>query len=450
MIKIQSKFALPPQSMCEHQSSQDGRYGWFLCLAHEESSLDLEEIQAEVKLEILNAKVLDISKMEVESWLKSFFADFHWKLHASLRRTNLSEKGLSLFFAVCYDHEVYFVQFGRVFCAVTKGSKLETVGKNWKNYHVQTLRDLNLLGLLEEDIRVKPQKFRLEENESLVVLPGKVATQVFGNLADVASLQALVESFSTASPALWLILKHQTSLQKSKKRRFTKLELSALFLLLGTALAIAYMAMGNRIFGVGLDRINKVVTDKLQQTISKSSLFSQNVQLVQKWNLELPYEVTATPAFNLQQFFVASGKQVCAYESASSKQLWARSFEAPVTSILTTVVGLQLTLADGSTVGLDDNGDPAWTQSLNALSGQPVSPGGIEITPALDKQVSKSVTVLPLKKSIAVLDTNQGTLLSELKFDRELRYLSPYDVYNRCFYVVTGNTLFCVDLKTGN
>lgn len=450
MIKLQSKYALPPQSSCEYQSSQDGRYAWFLCVTHEENDVCLEEIQAEVKLELLNANVLQISKMEIENWLKSFFADFHWKLHASLRRTELREKGVSLFFAVCYDHDLYFVQFGRLFCAVTQGNKLETVGRHWKNYHVQTLRDLNLLGLSEEDIRVKPQKFHLEENESLLVLPGKVAAKVFGNSPDVNSLQPLVESFGSASPALWLILKHQTPLAKPQKRRLTKLEISSLFLLLGTALAIVYMALGNRIIGVGFYRAQKVVTEKIEQAKTALNMPARNVQLVQKWSLELPFRVTSSPAFNQQNVFLASGADIYAYKLSTREQLWKQNYPAPVGAILPTAAGLNVTLTNGNTLGLDPRGNEVWNQSLQALANEKANLAMLEITPAQEKRIDKCITVVPLKWGMAILDSQQGKLMSELALPEELRYLSQYDDYNSCFYVVTADSLVCVNLNIVN
>lgn len=458
MITIRSKYALPPQSMCESQSSLDGRYGWFLCLAHEENNVVLEEILAEVKIELMNAKVLEISKMEIESWLKSFFANFHWKLHASLRRTDLREQGLSLFFAVCYDHDIYFVHFGRIFCAVTKGKKLQIVGRNWKNYHVQTLRDLNLLGLSEEDIRVKPQKFHLDENESLVVLPGKVAAEVFGGSPDVGSLQPLIESFSAASPALWLILKHQSPLSKPKKRRFTKLEISTLVLLLGTLLAILYTAFGRRWIDVWLHRTSKEANEtslragtQIRETIGRVvNSPARSIELILDWNAELPYEITAVPAFNQNSIYLASGANLNAYKLSSRENLWQKTYAAQISTILPTAFGLQLTLVNGTTLGLDPQGNITWTQELQALVDNKAYLRMIEITPFQDKRIDKSITVIPLKSGIVVLDSHLGTLMSELKLNEELKFLSRYDDYNNCFYAVMGKSLVCVNLKILN
>ncbi len=458
MITIQSKHALPPQSMCESQSSKDGRFGWFLCVAHEENDIALEEIQAEVKLELLNANVLEISKMEIESWLKRFFADCHWKLHASLRRTELKEKGLSLFFAVTYDHDVYFVQFGRIFCAVTKGRKLEIIGNSWKNYHVRTLRDLNLMGLSEEDIRVKPQKFHLDENESLMVLSGKIAAKVFGGQTEVGGLQPLIESFTAATPSLWLILKHVSALAKPKKRRLTKLEISTLILLLGTTLATLYMAFGNRVIDVFLHRTkaeasetklraNTEIMENLGKVVNAPA---REIELALDWRAELPHRITAAPAFSQQNIYLASGTELHAYKLSTREELWNKACDEQITTILPTTLGLQLTLANGMIWGLDQQGNVAWTRDLPATLDDRAYLRMIEITPLQDKRIDKCITVIPLKRGIVVLDSQQCVVMNELQLDQELRFLSRYDDYNNCFYAVLGTSLVRVNLNIMN
>jgi hypothetical protein len=457
MITIQSEFASYPQTMCEYQASKDGRYAWFLCTAHEEKNLALEEIQAEVKLEILNANVLNISKLEVENWMKTFFADFHWKLHASLRRTDLQEKGLSLFFAVLFDSDIYFVQFGRVFCAVTKGRKLDILGKSWKNFHVQSVKDLNLIGLLEGDIKVRPQQFRLSENESMFLLSGKIAGKVLDRDRDPGSLIPLIETYGNADPALWLVMKNVPQIPKAKKRRLSKLEVTTLILLLGTVLAILYMAFGNRIIDVMLHRTRKEVavtqlrtTSVILENLGKVVNFpARSIELLVGWKAELPYNITAAPAFNQQQILLASGNQLYAYDIGERKLLWNKSYPAAVESVLSTALGLELSLDDKTTLGLDRDGNQTWIQTLDKIGGNDALCSR-EITSAEDKRIDRGITVVPLKRGIAVLDSQQGIVMSELRLNDNLRYLSQYDDINNCFYAVVGKTLVCIKLEIVN
>ncbi|MCB5225081.1 MAG: PQQ-binding-like beta-propeller repeat protein [Candidatus Cloacimonadaceae bacterium] len=459
MITLQSKFSRPPQSICELQTSKDGRYGWFLCAAHEENDVALEEIMAMVKLEIMAAKVLEIGKMEIESWLKTFFHDFHWKLHASLRRTELREKGLSLFFAVSFDHDIYFVQFGRIFCVHTEGKKLKSIGKNWKNHHIQPLRGLNLLGLLDEDIQVKPQKFRLDENEILTVLPGRIAENVCGGNADASSLRPLIESFQNASPALWLILKHSTALEKPRKRRFTKLEISTLILLLGTVVAILYMALGGRgVVEHAFMRVRFWVTGKTQpktaqifENIGKAvNTPARSIELNVAWSVDLPQKITAAPAFNKNTVYVASGNTLRAYKSGNNDPLWEANFDAQVTSLLKTVYSLQAGLENGKVLGLDQQGNIIWEKEIQAKMMDSTGLKPIEITQSQDMRLDKSVTLIPQKHGIVVLDNHSGSIMDEFALAKELEFISSYDLQNRCLYLASGNSLIRLDLNITN
>lgn len=459
MITLQSKFSRLPQSICEIQTSKDGRYGWFLCVAHEENDVVLEEIMAMVKLEIMAAKVLEIGRMEIESWLKSFFHDFHWKLHASLRRTNLKEKGLSLFFAVSYDHDIYFVQFGRIFCAATEGKKLKSIGRNWKNHHVQPLRGLNLLGLLDQDINVRPQKFHLNEGETLLVLPGRIAESVCGGNADASSLKPLVESFQNASPALWLLLKHSKPLAKPRKRRLTKLEISTLILLLGTTLAILYMALGGRgVVEHAFMRVRFWFTGKTQpktaqiiENIGKAvNTPARAMELNVAWSVDLPQKITAAPAFNKNTVYIASKNTVSAYKAGGSEAIWEAALDARVNNLLKTVYSLQASLENGQVLGLDQNGGIIWEKDIQARmqSGTGLEP--IEITPSQDMRLDKSITLIPQNRGIAVLDNYSGGVMHEILLDREINFISAYDLQNRCFYVASDNVLMRLDLNITN
>ncbi|MBW6514790.1 MAG: PQQ-like beta-propeller repeat protein [Candidatus Syntrophosphaera sp.] len=459
MISILSRSSQYPQSLCEFQASKDGRYGWFLCALNEEQNLALEEIQTQIKLEIMNSGVLEISKMEIESWLKSFFADFHWKLHASLRKTDLQEKGVSLFFAVVYDSDIYIVQFGRIFCASTNGKKLEVVGRNWKNFHVQSLEELGLLGLSGEDIKVRTQHIHLAENESLIVLPGGIAGKVFESGTEVKSLLPLIESYSGVQNPLWLVVKNIPQLQKLKKNRMNKLQVTSFVLLLATFLAILYMAFGGRFFDVKLHQAKQDVSQSQMRAMTTEILANvgkvlnspaRSIELNLAWSADLDYPVTAIPAFNQQNIYLVSGSTLLGYDKKTRELAWQTSFEAPILALLSTESGIDLCLANKQAVGLDKEGKEIWRQELAInLSGHSY-PHMLEITPNQDKRIDRSITVIPMEKGLSVLDSQNGTVMSELQLNENLSYLSPYDDYAMCFYAVVDNSIICIELKIVN
>lgn len=458
MLTIQSKFDSYPQSMCEYRASKDGRYGWFLCTTHQENNVVLEEIQAEIKLEILNANVLDISKLEVENWMQHFFSELHWKLHGRFLKTDLREKGISLFFAVLFDCDLYFVQFGRVFCALTKGKKLETIGKNWKNYHIQSLNELNLLGWSEGDIKVKTYKCHIPENENFIVLPGNIASQIFNEKTDVQSIIPLIETHSASPGAMWLILKNTPLLHKPPKRKLTRLEITTLLLLLGTVLAIIYMIFGNRIIDVMLHRTEKevettqikastVILENLGKVVNAPA---RSIELQPDWNAELPYEVTAPPAFDQQNLYLVSANHLYVYQLKTRSPLWQKALEDSILSIHPTPFGLELYLSNNKMIAIDEKGNLKWTLTLAANVESSPHLDLIVITPKKDRRIDRSITVVPLERGISVLDSQQGLVMSELLLKEKLLYLSDYDDYNNCFYAIVGNKLVCIKLNVVN
>jgi len=152
MISLHSCEASPPRSVCEYKASRDGSFAWFLLTFHPEKDNVLEEIVAEIKLEVINSKINAISRLEIEKWLKQFFSDLHWKLYGILRKTTLNEKGISLFFGVLYDDELYFVQLGRIFCVLADHKKMKPVGKDWRNYQGLVIMKKTLLSNPKESV----------------------------------------------------------------------------------------------------------------------------------------------------------------------------------------------------------------------------------------------------------------------------------------------------------
>ena len=74
----------------------------------------------------------------------------------------------------------------------------------------------------------------------------------------------------------------------------------------------------------------------------------------------------------------------------------------------------------------------------------------IELTNREDPRIDGSVTVIPLEKGLSALDSQRGTLLSEITFTNQVQSISEYDQYDSCFYVVVENAVICVIVKVVN
>ncbi|MDD2332266.1 MAG: PQQ-binding-like beta-propeller repeat protein [Candidatus Cloacimonetes bacterium] len=469
MISLQNHLASFPLSMCEYSASKDGRFAWFLCTYHTEQDHVLEEIQTEIKLEILNSDVSSISKINIEAWLKSFFADFHWKLHARFRKTELDEKGISLFFGVLFDHELFFVQFGRLVCALADRKKVTPVGKPWKNHHVNTLEDLALLGLSEKDIKIRINRIFISEIERLIVLPAAQATVSFPSGADPQIVDTVFETYKQEHNPLWLCLKAKERMVLPRQRRSSRLVISTIVLLLMTLLSIFYMIFGNRAIDRYSRKLRSLFISKRTATLEiipeflnqeTSNLLrniervvvspAQDVQLKLRWTVDMPYRVTCTPAFSLDNLYLASGKTLVAYKKKTREVLWKTAFNCEILDLRAVEQSLIVILEDNRIVSFKASGSKNWEKTLAHPPLQRGIHNSIELNNHDDPSLEGSVIVVADERGLYVLNPGFGEDYSKLTFKNKIQFLSAYDSHDRCLYSVVDQDFHCIELIVKN
>ncbi len=469
MISLQSREANPPNSICEFNASRDGRYAWFLLTWHPEKDNILEEVIAELKLEIINSQIANVSRLEIEKWLKQFFTDLHWKLHAHLRKTNLQERGISLFFGVLFDHELYFVQFGRIFALQADNKKLSPVGKDWKNYQVQSLEGLQLFGLSDQDPVFKTQRLYIADNQRLIILNGELARKLIPRVNDPGTIDTLIESYAGEDNPLWLILDGREKLIKPRHRKLSRLQISSIVLITLSVLTALYMIFGNRLIDQLIHKLRltvkeektlrleqiptnlKINTEDLRKYMDRIvNLPARNISLQVAWNTDLPYEVSQTPAFNLNSIYLASNNRLNAYDKKSRQLLWSKVFPTSIRHATNYDGILLISLANQQVLGLRDDGSEIWKLDLPTenISGSRFVP--CEISNSDDPRLDRSIVVLASERSISIIDPNRGETLSSLTLKQNLEALSAYDSFENCFYAVVDGAILCIDLKIEN
>jgi hypothetical protein len=458
-----------PHATAEYQADRDGRFAWILCTWHPETSIELEEIRTEIKLEILNSGLRDVSKLDVGKWFKNFFADLHWKLHARLLKTNLKEKGVSVFLGLLFENELHFVQFGRVFCAITQKNKLVPVGQNWHNFHVKGHAELNLLGFSDDDIKVRPQNVLIPEKESLIVLPGSVANPLFAQNPDAGSVLALLESFTGNPSAMWLMFTNQPPMTKAKRKRINKLHISTFILILLTIVAITYVIFGNRFIDVGVRKLRalfhsgqKTSLEQVPEVLNVSgnkivrylgravSMPAKDVGLEIAWSTDLPYEITVPPTFNFGSLFLASNEILMAFNKKDQHLQWKNSLPARIACVKVTSEGLIVNLADHRIMGISFNGKKMWEQNIDSCGTEGQMLPAVEITNENDPRMDGSITVVPSAKAISVISSASGEIMAKIPLTEDLKFFTDYDANASCFYAVIQNSLACVRMKVSN
>ncbi|PKN78914.1 MAG: hypothetical protein CVU48_06885 [Candidatus Cloacimonetes bacterium HGW-Cloacimonetes-1] len=469
MISLQSHFSSIPRNMFEYQASKDGRFGWFLCTWFPEQSIDLEEIQAEIKLEILNSDIQNVSKLNVETWLQTFFADYHWRLHARIRKSDLREKGVSLFLGILFDHELFFVQFGRMLCVSMTANKIVPIGINWKNYNVRSFEDLQLLGGLEKDLKVKPIRHFISENDRFLIMPSTTAIPLLSAYHDPVTVEKVIDSYRDTDNAQWVLLGAKQRLLKAKKKGITRLQISTTLLLLISLFAVVYMMFGNRFIDIGNRKLRLLFMDKKSLRIEQipsslnldtTKIFKQlerivnlparNIEFKVKWTTDLPYLMTAAPSFDVQNLYIVSENKLLAYDKNSRDLKWSTVLPKEISNVYPTDSVLLALLADKGLVSIKTGGEIQWRSDIPILLPHKDITHPVELTNAEDPRLDGSILVIAEEKGISVLDTIRGELLSRITFKEKLQYLSDYDMLNNCFYAVVADEILCINLNIEN
>lgn len=469
MISLQSREASPPRSICDFHASKDGRFAWFLMLWHPEKDNVLEEIVAEVKLEVLNSPINSISRLEIEKWLKTFCADLHWKLHAQLRKSTLKEKGISLFFGVLYDHELYFVQSGRIFCVVTDTKKIRSVGKDWKNYQVQSQDGLQLFGYADRDISIKVNRLHIMENQRFIVLSGELANKILPRVSDTATIDSFIETYAAEDNPLWLILDGKERLIKPRRRKFSRLQVSSWVLIILTVLTALYMIFGNRSIDQLLHKLRlsfqkektlrleqiptslNINTDDLRKYMDRIvNLPARNISMEVAWSTDLPYKATLSPAFSLDNIYLVSDERLSSFDKKSRQLLWSKSFPADIRSIISGQGNIMISLANQQVYGLKEDGSVLWQQNLPTESIAVNYSAPCEIRTTDDPRLDRSIVVIPSRRGISIFDTARGEILSSITLKQDLQAFSAYDSFANCFYALVDGAILCIELKIEN
>ncbi len=469
MIALDREFSSFPKNMIEYQVSKDGRFGWFLVTWHPEEDHVLEEIQTQIKLEIKSSDIQSVSKLSIESWLKKFYADFHWKLHAQLRKTHLKEKGISLWFGVLYDHELFFVQFGRLFCALSDARRLSHIGNSWQNYHVKSLEQLCLLGEPERDIKVKPHRVFIGAKQKLIVVPAAIAISVFDAEPDPAAISSLIESHAAEENAQWLILEGKTKLLKPARRKISRLQISTMVLLFISILTILYMVFGNRFIDQSCRKLkllfqeNKSVrweqipnylnldsSQIIKQLDRIVNLPARDIEFQIGWTTDLPYQITATPVFTIENLYLASNDKLLAYNKKSRELVWKVSMGANIKTMTIARGSLIVILENHKTVALRDDGKVTWEQELNPIQSLTGIRYPLELNNSDDPRLDGSIVLIAEEKGLNALDGSRGMLLSKIDFRERLQFISVYDSFENCLYAVVADEVICIELKITN
>lgn len=472
MVVLQNRYDSFPSGMFDFNASQDGRFGWFLLTWHPETDPVLEEIQTQIKLDIRNSALGQTSKLEIEAWLKSFLSEYHWKLHATFRKTELKEKGISLLIAVLYDHELYIVEFGRMLCGLCEKDSLHPVGRNWANFHVKSLDEMSLLGMAETDIIVKIKRVFVAEKQRFIALPSVFAEKLVKQNIDCDTLDTILQSIFSDTNGSYFILAGKSKLAAPRRPRIRRYQISALVIILITIFALLYMQFGNRWLESTARRIKLILSSKNYLTVEQIPQYlnidsenikrqlkkieqianqpARNIKLQERWQTNLNFLITSTPTFDSRNIYIASDNKLMAFDKGTKKLEWKTVFDANVRAVSVIRGNLIVFLDNQKLVSLQNGNNITWKRPFidEFPIKQALTP--VEISSNDDPRINGSVLLVPAERGLYIYDINSGNLIAETSFNKRLQYLSDYDAYDNCFYAVVADGVICISMDVLN
>jgi len=472
MVVLQNRFTAFPSGMFDFNASQDGRFGWFLLTWHPETDPILEEIQTQIKLDFRNSALGQTSKLEIEAWIKSFLSEYHWKLHATFRKTNLKEKGISLLLAVLFDHELYFVEFGRMLSGIVDKDSLQPAGRNWTNFHVKSLDEMSLLGMTETDIIVKTKRVFLAEKQRFIALPSLFAEKLSRQSIDCDTIDTVLQSQFSDTNGSYFMLVGKSKLAAPRRPRIRRYQISALVIIFITILAFVYMQFGNRWLESTARKIKLLMSSKNYLTVEQIPQYlniesetikrqlkrieqftnqpARNIKLQESWQTNLNFLITAAPSFDTRNIYIASDNKLMAFDKNSKKLQWKKVFDANVREVSVIRGNLIVFLDNQQLVCLQNGNKIVWKRPF--IDEFPVKPAltPVEIRSEDDPRIYGSVLLVPAERGLYIYDVNSGNLLSRTSFDKRLQYLSNYDAYDNCFYAVVADGIICISMDVLN
>ncbi len=202
-------------------------------------------------------------------------------------------------------------------------------------------------------------------------------------------------------------------------------------------------------------RIRNIDLDKiplnLQVEFEKILLKNNTLALKKEWSTDLPFDLTMKPCFDLDNIYLVAFDKVIVYDKKSSEIKWKKQLKHPI---------IYFDLLDRNRViACDDSsnfynlrrndGTIIWEKHYLDLKMPPLNQNlnPFLITPSQDKRLLQSIFFIPQKKSILLLNNETGQLISSIDLDSELLYISDYDAFENCIFVVTDTRLIKLKLE---
>ncbi len=442
---------------------------FFLLTYNLNNSSFLKSVNAFVLEEILKLKPNSISENNIKDKLVEFFNDLHWKINAMFNKSGDKQKGISLFFAIKRNENIYFVQFGRLAIGLITEMKFREIGLSWDMYPIATVESLNQLGSIQQDIPVNVHSIVLGSDSTLFAFPSKQIPIIKESVKHGANsvLTALLAPEEEVNHYIYISNLPEKLMKPMKFFRGHSFRVSAIVFSVIIIVTMLYYFLGdNYVEQVGYKTEESLTSHNilfelknLTDSINNPELEKQLAKYVYSpakdlslkivWQGKFTHNITYPPLFDYNNIYLIIENNIAAVSKKSKEVVWQIKTESVILEAKTVENNLLIHCSNNEILLLNAKGDTIWRTSqrkdIRKLAHKYHS--SIIVTRKEDKRLNSGIMIDTQNNQIDIFSLITGENVSSITFDAQVKYISDYDTINNCLYAIVGQNLVILKLS---
>ena len=170
----------------------------------------------------------------------------------------------------------------------------------------------------------------------------------------------------------------------------------------------------------------------------------QEIELNKKWIKPFPHGIQHTPLADMKNIYICSKNEIIVYSKMTDNLRWSKEFADKI-------IGMELLDANRILVITEkkkliclnrDFGSIVWeNKTAQNLTGQNSNSCFFQISIDEFRQLTGSIVLVYSKNKLQVLDVVTGEQISSYTSPCDIKYVSRFDILEKCIYLVEGNKL---------
>lgn len=198
------------------------------------------------------------------------------------------------------------------------------------------------------------------------------------------------------------------------------------------------------------DQSQEILDELLNLNYEIEFIPTQEISMEKDWSFKFDFDITSKPLFDHKQIYLISGCSLIVFDKKCKKVRWRKAFDEDIVDIEFLDVNRLLILTKSKNMFcLNRNlGREIWTKE-NAFTIKNSEKYCSVYQISLDKykRLDSSVILVLSDKRIDVLNTINGKVLASHISEDNIRFISEFDLLEKCVYIVEGNDFSKINFR---